>query len=148
MTKVSKTSLFIWCKCWHQSNVYISQKAHSRMKTFMIKRQTRTAPSWSFNVMLLMTINKFSEFGCIHVDQWLDLVFESRAIFCGMPSNSPVVLTSGINIVSFRIWRSSWSYRNDRNSIVLNQCGEQFSIGHRKCVVHLGPFLFLALVIA
>ena len=118
------------------------------MKTFIIKRQTRISPSWSFILMLLMTTNKFSEFSWIHVDQWLDLVFESRAIFCGMPSNSPVVLASGINIVSFRIWRSSWSCEDDRNPVVLDQCGEQFSIGHRKCVVHFCPFPFLALVIA
>ena len=95
-----------------------------------------------------MTTNKFYEFGWIHVDQWLDFVFESRAIFCGMPFNSFVVLTPGINIVSFRIWRSSWSFRNDKNLIVLDQYGEQFSIGHRKCMVHFGPFPFLALVIA
>ena len=30
-------SLFISCKCWHRSNVYISQKAHSQMKTFITK---------------------------------------------------------------------------------------------------------------
>ena len=63
MTKAPKTSLFISCKCWHQSSVYISQTAHSRTKTFMVKRQTRTTPSWSFNLMLLMTTNKFSEYG-------------------------------------------------------------------------------------
>ena len=95
-----------------------------------------------------MTINKFSKFGRICVDQWLDFVFESRAILCGMPSNSPVILTSGINIISFQIWRSSWSCGHDRNLIVLDQYGEQFSIRHRKYVVHFGLFPFLALVIA
>ena len=34
-------------------------KVHSEMKTFMIKRQTKNAPSWSFILMLLMTTNKF-----------------------------------------------------------------------------------------
>ena len=86
------------------------------------------ATSSSFILMLLMTINKFSEFGRIRIDQGLDLVLESRTILCGMPSNSFVVITSGINIVSFRIWRSSWSYGNDRNPIVLNQYKEQFFI--------------------
>ena len=90
MTKVSKTSLFISCKCWHPSSVYIYQKAHSQMRTFMIKRQTRIAPSWSLILMLLMTTNKFSEFGRICIDQGLDLVFESRAILCGMPFKSSV----------------------------------------------------------
>ena len=90
-----------------------------------------------------MTINKFSEFGRICDDQGLDLVLESRVILCGMPSYSSVVLTSGINIVSFWIWRSSRPCGNDRNPIVLDQYGEQFSIGHRKCVVHFGPFPFL-----
>ena len=118
------------------------------MKTFMIERQTKTAPSWSFILMLLMTTDQFSEFDRICVDQGLDLVLEGRAIFRGMPSNSSVVLTSGINIVFFQIWRSSWSSRNDRNPIVLDQYGEQFSIGHRKCMVHFGLFPFLALVIA
>ena len=98
--------------------------------------------------MLLVTVDKSSEFNWICVDQGLDLVFEGRAIFRGMPSNSLVVLTFDINIVSFRIWRSSWSYRNGRNPIVLDQYGEQFSIGHRKCVVHFGLFSFLVLVIA
>ena len=51
--------------------------------------------------MLLMTINKFSKFGQIRIDQGLDLILESHAILCGMPLNSSVVITSGINIVSF-----------------------------------------------
>ena len=113
------------------------------MKTLI----TKTAPSWSF-LMLLVTVDKSSEFDWICVDQRLDLVFESRAILRRMPSKSSMVLTSGINIISFRIWRSSWSCENDRNPIVLNQYGEQFSIRHRKCMVHFDPFPFLALVIA
>ena len=80
-----------------------------------------------------MTTDKFSEFDRICVDQGLDLVLKSRAILYGMSSNSPVVLISGINIVSFRIWRSSLSCRNDKNPIVLDQYGEQSFIGHRKC---------------
>ena len=95
-----------------------------------------------------MTIDKFSEFSQIRIDQGLNLVLESHAILCGMPSNSSVVLTFSINIISFHIRKSSWSYGNDRNPMVLDQYGEQFSIGHRKCVVHFGPFPFLALVIA
>ena len=72
------------------------------MKTFMIEKQTKTAPSWSFILKLLMATDQFSEFDWICVDQGLDLVLEGRAIFRGMPSNSFVVLESGINIVSFR----------------------------------------------
>ena len=114
----------------------------------MIERQTKIAPSWSFILMFLMTTDQFSEFDRICVDQGLDLVLEGCAILRGMPSNSSVVLTFGINIVSFRIWRSSWPCGNDRNPIVLDQYGEQFSIGHRKRMVRLGPFPFLALIIA
>ena len=106
-----------------------------------------TTPSWSVILMLLMTINKFSESGRICVNQGLDLVLESHAILCKMPFYSSVVFTSSINIVSFRIWRFSWSHGNDRNPIVLDQYGEQISIGHRKCVVHFGPFSFLTLII-
>ena len=123
-------------------------KVHFQLKTFMIKGQTKTTPSWSFILMLLMTTDQFSEFDRICIDQGLDLVLEGRAIFCGMPSNSSVVLTSGINIVSFRIRRSSWPCRNNRNPIILNHYREQFFIRHRKCVVHFGPFPFLALVVA
>ena len=71
------------------------------MKTFMIKRQTKIAPNWSFILMLLMTTEKFSEFDRICIDQALNLVFEGRAIFHGMPSNSSMVFTYGIDIVSF-----------------------------------------------
>ena len=39
MTKAYKISLFISCKCWHQSSVYIPQKAHSQMQIFMNKRR-------------------------------------------------------------------------------------------------------------
>ena len=98
--------------------------------------------------MLLVTTDQSSEFDRICIDQGLDLILKGHAIFCGMPSNSSVVLTAGINIVSFRIWRSPWSCGDDRNPIVLDQYGEQFPIGHRKCMVHFGPFSFLTLVIA
>ena len=144
MTKISKTQVpsfhaYVDIKqCLHIS------KVHLEIKTSMIERQTKTAPSWSFILMLLMTTDQFSEFDRICVDQGLDLVFEGHAIFHGMPSNSSVILTSGINIVSFWIWRSLWSCADDRNPIVLNQYKEQFFIGHRKCVVHFGPFLFLS----
>ena len=147
MTKVSETQVHSFHA--HADIIVVftfSQKAHSRMKTFMIKRQTKTAPSWSFILMLLMTTDKFSEFDWICIDQGLNLVFEGRAILHGMPSNSSMVFTYGIDIVSFWIWRSFRPCGNDKSLIVLDQYGEQFSIGHRKCVVHFGPFL--ALVIA
>ena len=51
--------------------------------------------------MLLMTTDKFSEFDRICVDQGLNFVFESHAILHGMPSNSFMVFTSGIDIVPF-----------------------------------------------
>ena len=50
--------------------------------------------------------------------------------------------------MSFQIWRPSWPCRNNRNPIVLDQYGEQFSIRHQKCMVHFGLFPFLALVIS
>ena len=102
-----------------KQSLHIS-KVHPQMKTFVIKRKTKTAPSWSFILMLLMIIDQFSEFDRICIDQGLDLVLEGRAILCGMPSNSSVVLTSGINIISFRIWRSPRPCGNGRNPIILN----------------------------
>ena len=77
------------------------------MKAFMTKRQTKTAPSWSFILMLLMTADKSSEFDRICVDQGSNLVFEGRAILHGMPSNFFMVFTYGIDIVSFWVRRSS-----------------------------------------
>ena len=71
------------------------------MKTFIKKKNKKTAPSWSFILMLLMAINKFSEFDRICVDQSLNFVFEGCAILHGMPLNSSVVPTFGIDIVSF-----------------------------------------------
>ena len=50
--------------------------------------------------MLLMITDKLSEFDRICVDQGLNLVFEGRAILHGMPSNSSMVFTHGIDIVS------------------------------------------------
>ena len=96
------------------------QKTYSRMKIFMIKRLTKTAPSWSFILMLLITTDKFSEFDRIYVDQGLNLVFEGRAILHEMSSNSSMVFTYGINIVSSWIWRSSRPCRNDENLIILD----------------------------
>ena len=118
------------------------------MKTFMIKRKTKTAPSWSFILMLLMTTDKFFEFDQICVDQGLNLVFEGRAILHRISSNSSMVFTYGIDIVSFWIWRSFRPCGNDRNPTILDQYGEQLCIRHRKWMVHFGPFPFLALVIA
>ena len=137
---------------WYQAmftyfkSVY--EHSWSKRQTSWSKTQTKISPNWSFILMLLVTTDQFYEFDRICVDQGLDLVLKGRAIFYGMPSNSSVVLTSGINIVYFQIWRSSWSCRNDRNPIVMDQYGEQFSIRHRKCMVHFDPFPFLALVIA
>ena len=91
------------------------------MKTFMIKSQTKIAPSWSFILMILMITDNFSEFDRIFVDQGLNLVFESRAILHGMSSNSSMVFTYGIDIVSFWIWRSSKPCENDENLIILDQ---------------------------
>ena len=119
-------------------------KVHSEMKTFM-KQSKETAPNWSFILMLLMTIHKVFESGWICVDQRLNLVFESRVILHGMPPNSSIVFTFGIDIVPFWIWRSSRPCGNDRNPIVLDQYGEQLSIGHWKWMVHLGPFPFVVL---
>ena len=112
------------------------------------QKTNKTAPSWSFILMLLMTTDKFSKFDRICVDQGLNLVFEGCAILHGMSSNSSMVFTYGIDIVSFWMRKSSRPCGNDRNPIVLDQYVEQFSIRHWKCVVHLGPFPFLALVIA
>ena len=53
--------------------------------------------------MLLMTIDKFSEFDRICVDQGLNLVFEDCAILHEMSSNSSMVFTYGIDIVFFWI---------------------------------------------
>ena len=111
-------------------------------------KDEKTAPSWSSILMLLMTINKFSEFGRICVDQSLNFVFEGCAILHGIPLNSSVVPTFGIDLVSS--W-TRWVSRpcgNDRNSIVLDQYEEQLSVGHWKWMVHFGLFSFLALVIA
>ena len=115
------TSSFISRICWHQSKVYIFQKC---MKTFMIKRQPRTALSWSFILMLLMTTDKFSEFNRICIDQGLNLVFESLEILHGVPPDSSMVFTCGIDIVSSWIWRFSRLYGDNRNSIILDQYGE------------------------
>ena len=93
------------------------------MKTF-INKSKKIAPSWSFILTLLMTIDKFSEFGWICVDQRLNLVFEGRAILYGMPSNSFMVFTFGIDIVPFWIWKSSRAWENDRSPIILDQYEE------------------------
>ena len=103
MTKASKTkSIYFMQMSTSKQCLDFSKSAFTNANIHKQKGE-KTAPSWSFILMLLMTINKFSEFGRIRVDQGLDLVIESHAILCGMPSNSSVVLTSGINIVSFRI---------------------------------------------
>ena len=59
------------------------------MKTFITKDTTKTAPSSSFILVLLVAVDKSSEFDWICVDQGLDFILEGHAIFCGMPSNSP-----------------------------------------------------------
>ena len=92
------------------------QEVYSQMRTFI----TKTAPSWSFVLMLLVTVDKSSEFDWICVDQRLNLVFESRAIFHGVPPNSSMVFTLSIDIVLFWIWRSPWPYGDGRDPIILN----------------------------
>ena len=96
--------------------------------------------------MLLVTVDKSSEFDWICVDQRLNLVFESRAILHGVPPNSSMVFTLSIDIVLFWIWRSPRPCGDGRNPIILNQYGEQLCIRHWKWMVHFGPFPFLALV--
>ena len=113
------------------------------MKTFI----TKTAPSWSFILMLLVTVDKSSEFDWICVDQRLNLVFESRAILHGMPSNSSMVFTLSIDIVLFWIWRSPRPYGDGMNPVILNQYGEELCIRHWKWIIHFGPFSLLGLVI-
>ena len=98
--------------------------------------------------MLLVTVEKSFEFDWICVDQQLHLVFESRAILHGVPSNYSMVFTLSIDIVLFRIWRSPRPYGDDKNLIILNQYREQLCIRHWEWVVHFGLFPFLALVIA
>ena len=101
-----------------------------------------------FVLMLLMTVDKSSKFDWICIDQQLNLVFESCAILHGVPPNSSMVFKPSIDIVLFWIWKSPRPCGDDKNPIVLDQYGEQFSIGHRKYVVPFGAFPFLALVIA
>ena len=98
--------------------------------------------------MLLVTVDKSSEFDWICVDQQLNLVFESRAILHGVPPNSSMVFTLSIDIVLFWIWKSFRLCGDGRNPIILNQYGEQLCIRHWKWMVHFSPFSFLALVIA
>ena len=95
-----------------------------------MNKSKETAPNWSFILMLLMTIDKVSESGWIYVDQRLNHVFKSYAILHGMPPNPSMVFSSSIDIVPFWIWRSSRPCGNDKNPIVLDQYGEQLSIGH------------------
>ena len=97
--------------------------------------------------MLLVTIDKSSEFDWICVDQQLNLVFESCAILHGVSPNSSMVFTLSIDIILFWIWRSPKPCGNGRNPIILNQYGEQLCIRHWKWMVHFSPFPFLALVI-
>ena len=51
--------------------------------------------------MLLVIVDKSSEFDWICVDQQLNLVFESHAILHGVPLNSSMVFTLSIDIVLF-----------------------------------------------
>ena len=74
--------------------------------------------------MLLITTYKFSEFDRICVDQGLDLVFESLAIPHGVPPDSSMVFTCGIDIVSSWIWRSSRLYGDNKNPVILDQYEE------------------------
>ena len=106
------------------------------MKAFI----TKTAPNWSFVLMLLVTVDKSSEFDWICVDQQLNLVFESRAILHLVPPNSSMVFTFSIDIILLWIRRSPRPCGNGRNPIILNQYRKQLCIRHWKRMVHFGPF--------
>ena len=82
-----------------KQDLHIS-KVHSEMKIFMNKSK-ETAPNWSFILTPLVATDKFSEFCWICVDQSLNFIFEYSAIFRGMPPNSSMVFTSGIDIIPF-----------------------------------------------
>ena len=84
MTKDVQNKFIHFMQMLTSSNVYIFQEVHSQMKIFI----TKTAPSWSFVLMLLVTTDQFSEFDRICVDQGLDFILEGHAIFYGVPSNS------------------------------------------------------------
>ena len=89
MTKNVKQKPFYFMQMLDIKMMFTSfKKVHSKMKTFINKRK-KNAPSWSFILTLLMTIEKFSEFGRICVDKKLNLVFEDSAILRGMPSTLP-----------------------------------------------------------
>ena len=82
--------------------VFTFLKKHiHKWKKIHDQKTKKTASSWSFILMLLMTTDKFSKFDRICVDQGLNLVFEGCAILHGMSSNSSMVFTYGIDIVSF-----------------------------------------------
>ena len=55
------------------------------MKT-LLNKSKKIALSWYFMLTLLMTINKFFEFGRICVNKGSNLIFKDRAILRGMPS--------------------------------------------------------------
>ena len=82
--------------------------------------------------MLLVTVDKSSEFGWVYVDQRLNIVFESRTILHEVPPNSSMVFTFSIDIVLFWVWRSPRPCENERNPIILNQYGEQLYIRHNS----------------
>ena len=98
-------------------------KVHSEIKTFMNKNK-ETALNWSFILTPLLATDKFFEFCRIYVNQSLNFIFEYCAILCGMPPNSSMVFTFGLDIVPFWIWRSFRPSGNDRNPIVLDQYGD------------------------
>ena len=91
MTKVFETQVHWFHALADIKTVFTFLKKHIHKCEYSWTKDEKTAPSWSFILMLLMTINKFSEFGRICDDQGLDLVLESRVILYGMPSYSSVV---------------------------------------------------------
>ena len=74
--------------------------------------------------MLLMITNKFSEFNRICVEHGLNFVFKDLAILHGVPPDSSMVFTYGVDIVSSWIWRSSRLCGDNRNPVILDQYGE------------------------
>ena len=74
--------------------------------------------------MLLMVTDKLSEFDRICVEQGLNLVLESLAILHGVPPDSSMVFTRGIDIISSWIWRLSRLCGDNRNLVILDHYGE------------------------
>ena len=144
MTKVSKTQVHSFHAHVDIKAVFTFLKEHIQER----KHSQQKLPLVDPILMLLMTIDKSSEFGWICIDQRLNLVFKSCAILHRVPPNSSMVFTLSVDIILFQIYRFSRPCGNSRNPIILNQYGEQLCIRHWEWMIHFSPFPFLALVIA